>query len=86
MPRINAERLLSDLRHLRSIGAHENGVVRPAFSEADMSARRWLRSRFENAGLIAAIDGVGNVVGTSPNAGKAVLVGCLLYTSPSPRD
>lgn len=83
MPRINAERLLSDLRHLRSIGAHENGVVRPAFSEADMSARRWLRSRFENAGLTAAIDGVGNVVGTSPNAGKAVLVGSHSDTQPT---
>ncbi|MCG8547314.1 MAG: hydantoinase/carbamoylase family amidase [Alphaproteobacteria bacterium] len=75
MPKINGERLLADLRHLRSIGAVENGVVRPAFSEKDMEARRWLRSQYEDAGLDATIDGVGNVLGRSPNPGKALLIG-----------
>ncbi|MGP1675767.1 MAG: hypothetical protein ACTS6J_01245, partial [Burkholderiales bacterium] len=42
MPRIVPERLLSDLRTLRSIGAQGIGVVRPAFSAKDMEARRWL--------------------------------------------
>ena len=32
---VNGERLLDNLRHLRSFGAVDNGVVRPAFSEAD---------------------------------------------------
>ena len=50
----------ADLRHLRSIGAQGRGVVRPAFSATDMEARRWLKSRFEAAGLDATIDGLGN--------------------------
>ena len=51
MPLINSERLLSNLRHLRTIGAVGQGVVRPAFSAADMAARDWLRSQFEEASL-----------------------------------
>jgi N-carbamoyl-L-amino-acid hydrolase len=75
MPRINPDRLLSDLRHLRSIGAQGIGVVRPAFSAKDMEARRWLKSQYEAVGLEASIDGVGNVLGRSKAPGKALLVG-----------
>lgn len=83
MPQINAERLLADLRHLRSIGAVDNGVVRPAFSEKDMEARRWLKAEYEAAGLEATIDGVGNVLGRSPNPGKALLIGSHSDTQPT---
>lgn len=83
MPKINAERLLADLRHLRSIGAVENGVVRPALSEADMTARHWLKSQYEAAGLEATIDGVGNVLGRSANPGKALLIGSHSDTQPT---
>ena len=44
MPKINAARLLADLRELRTFGAapdHPRGVIRPTYSAADMSARRW---------------------------------------------
>ena len=83
MPRINAERLLSDLRHLRSIGAQGKGVVRPAFSPKDMEARRWLKARYEEAGLEATIDGVGNVLGRSKHPGKALLLGSHSDTQPT---
>lgn len=83
MPRIDDERLLSDLRHLRSIGAQGRGVVRPAFSAADMDARRWLKQRYEDAGLEATIDGVGNVLGRSRNSGKALLIGSHSDTQPT---
>ena len=83
MPLINSERLLSNLRHLRTIGAVGQGVVRPAFSAADMEARGWLRSQFEEAGLITAIDGVGNVTGKSPNTGPAMLIGSHSDTQPT---
>ncbi len=83
MPKINAERLLADLRYLRSIGAVDNGVVRPAFSATDMEARRWLKSQYEAAGLDATIDGVGNVLGRSPNPGKALLIGSHSDTQPT---
>ena len=83
MPLINSERLLSNLRHLRTIGAVGPGVGRPAFSAADMEARDWLRSQFEEAGLITAIDGVGNVTGKSPNTGPAMLIGSHSDTQPT---
>jgi len=83
MPTIDAKRLLADLRHLRSIGAQGIGVVRPAFSAKDMEARRWLKARFEEAGLEAAIDGVGNVLGRSKKPGKALLVGSHSDTQPT---
>ena len=83
MPAINPERLLSDLRTLRGIGAQGIGVVRPAFSAKDMEARRWLKSRYEEAGLDATIDGVGNVLGRSRNAGKALLLGSHSDTQPT---
>jgi N-carbamoyl-L-amino-acid hydrolase len=83
VPKVNAERLLKDLRHLRSIGAVGKGVVRPAFSDMDMAARRWLRSQYEAAGLTATIDGVGNVLGRSPNPGQALLIGSHSDTQPT---
>src|SRR5512141_1118732 len=83
MPRIDPERLLSDLRQLRAIGAHGPGVVRPAFSAADMEARRWLKRCYEDAGLAATIDGVGNVLGRSRQAGKALLIGSHSDTQPT---
>jgi len=83
MPAIDPQRLLADLRHLRSIGAQGIGVVRPAFSAKDMEARRWLKSRYEEAGLEAAIDGVGNVLGRSRKAGKALLLGSHSDTQPT---
>ena len=83
MPTIDATRLLSDLRHLRGIGAQGIGVVRPAFSAKDMEARNWLKARYEEAGLEATIDGVGNVLGRSKKPGKALLVGSHSDTQPT---
>lgn len=83
MPRIDPDRLLEDLRALRAIGAHGRGVVRPAFSAADMQARRWLEQRFTEAGLEAAIDGAGNVLGRSRHPGKALLLGSHSDTQPT---
>jgi N-carbamoyl-L-amino-acid hydrolase len=83
VPGINPDRLLSDLRHLRSIGAQGIGVVRPAFSAKDMEARRWLKSQYEAVGLEASIDGVGNVIGRSRKAGKALLLGSHSDTQPT---
>ena len=83
MPRIDPQRLLSDLHELRRIGAHGRGVVRPAFSAADMEARRWLKRRYQEAGLEATIDGVGNVLGRSRRVGKALLIGSHSDTQPT---
>lgn len=82
MPKINAERLLADLDHLRTIGGVETGVIRTALSETDMEARRWLKKRFEEAGLETTIDGVGNVLGRSAKPGPALLIGSHSDTQP----
>ena len=82
MPKINAERLLKDLKTLRSIGAVETGVVRPALSEKDLEARRWLKQRFEEAGLDTVLDGVANVIGRSQKNGPALIVGSHSDTQP----
>ncbi len=82
MPTIDPDRLMADLRELRSIGAVETGVVRPALSEKDMEARRWLKAKFEAAGMTATIDGVGNVLGRSSKPGPALLIGSHSDTQP----
>lgn len=82
MPQIDAQRLLADLRELRGFGACENGVVRPALSDADIESRRWLARRYEEAGLDATLDGVANVLGRSRNPGPALLIGSHSDTQP----
>lgn len=83
MPRINGARLLDDLRRLRAFGASGTGVVRLAFSPVDLAARDWLAGRMTEAGLDAAIDGVGTVHGRARRPGKALLIGSHTDTQPS---
>ncbi|MEP5728706.1 MAG: hydantoinase/carbamoylase family amidase [Sulfitobacter sp.] len=63
--KVDAARFLDDLRQLQKFGASGvgNGVVRPAFSDADMAARAWLADRFEDAGLRVEMDAMGNLFG-----------------------
>ncbi len=82
MPKINGARLLDDLKTLRTYGAHGNGVVRTALTEVDVAARDWLLGRMKAAGLEAEIDGIGNVIGRSPNPGPALLMGSHTDTQP----
>ena len=80
---IDPDRLLADLRTLRSFGATGTGVVRPSLSDIDMEARRWLLGRMAEAGLDASLDGVGNVFGRSPSPGPALLIGSHSDTQPT---
>ena len=80
--KINPERLLADLRQLRTFGQYKTGVVRPAFSETDMESRKWLREKMRAANLDAHIDGVGNVIGYSGKQGPTVLLGSHTDTQP----
>ena len=82
MPKINPERLIGDLRTLRTYGTTGPGVVRPSLSAVDMASREWLVGRMTEAGLDAAIDGVGSVYGRSRNAGKALVIGSHSDTQP----
>ncbi len=80
---IDGERLVASLHQLRSFGASGTGVVRQTFSDEDMAARRWLCDQMTAAGLDAAIDGVGNVIGRSRNPGPALLLGSHCDTQPN---
>lgn len=62
MLKINADRLKQDIENLSQIGRGDNqGIYRPAFSDADMEARAWLKSRIEDAGLTVNEDGAANI-------------------------
>lgn len=60
---IDAARFLGDLETLRGFGRVGTGVVRPALSEPDMAARRWLAARFREAGLRPVFDPLGSLFG-----------------------
>jgi N-carbamoyl-L-amino-acid hydrolase len=68
-------RVLADLNALRGIGAYKTGVHKPTFSEPHMRSLEWLAQRLPEAGLTAEIDGIGNVLGTSPKSGSKLLAG-----------
>ncbi len=72
---VNPERFLSDLHALRRFGASGvgRGVVRPAYSAADVAAREWLTGRFAEVGLEARFDSVGNLFGLAE--GRSLLLG-----------
>lgn len=80
--KINTERLMADLDTLRTIGQHGTGVVRPAYSETDLAARKWLVDRMEDAGLQVHVDAVGNVFGIPPVNEPCLLVGSHSDTQP----
>ena len=80
MPAIDGNRLLRDLYAAREIGKYKTGVHRPTFSPQDIQARHWLAARLTEAGLQASIDGIGNVYGRDPTAGRKLLTGSHMET------
>lgn len=73
--KIEPDRFLSDLHALREFGASGvgKGVIRPAYSDADIAARKWLAARMEEAGLGVHFDPVGNLFGLAE--GSSILLG-----------
>ncbi len=82
MTRIDGKRLIADLRRLAEFGKAGTGVNRLSFSGADIESRIWLRERFQQAGLDADIDTVGNVRGVTAGATRAVVIGSHTDTVP----
>ncbi len=72
---VDHTRFLADLHKLRSFGASGigKGVIRPAYSEADIAARQWLAARMAEAGLTPHVDPVGNLFGLAE--GQSMLMG-----------
>ncbi len=78
----NSTRFLSDLHELRQFGAAGvgKGVVRPAYSAADIAARAWLAGKFEEAGLPPHYDPMGSLFGLAD--GPSILLGSHSDTQP----
>lgn len=72
---VDRERFLKDLHDLKAFGASGvgKGVVRPAYSAADIAAREWLADRMRDAGLEVRFDPVGTLWGLAE--GKSLLIG-----------
>lgn len=72
---VDPDRFLADLHKLRSFGAAGigKGVVRPAYSAADVAARGWLVQQMTDAGLQVVVDPMGNVFGLAD--GPSLLLG-----------
>ena len=79
---IDEQRFLADLHMLRSFGTSGvgKGVVRPAYSPADVAARKWLAGRIADAGLTPHFDPIGNLFGLTE--GRSILVGSHSDTQP----
>lgn len=72
---LDHQRFLDSLHHLCSFGASGvgKGVVRPAFSAADIDARLWLADQLRACGLTVHVDPAGSVFGHAE--GKSLLLG-----------
>jgi N-carbamoyl-L-amino-acid hydrolase len=82
---INADRLLADLGALSAIGGRaDGGVDRLAWTDHDLSARRWFAERIREAGLEPRVDAALNVFGHLPGTtGPWLLTGSHLDSVPS---
>ncbi|MGB9765434.1 MAG: Zn-dependent hydrolase [Candidatus Saccharicenans sp.] len=82
MIKVNFERLVKDINDLSDFGRDQRGgISRPSFSLPDLEARKWLKGRIEEAGLIYRQDGAGNIFGRLPgNSSQVVLAGSHLDT------
>jgi N-carbamoyl-L-amino-acid hydrolase len=82
MPTIDGQRVVADLRRLAEFGRYKTGVHRPTYSPVDVESRHWLAEKLRGAGLDPVIDGIGNVIGRNPSAGRRLLVGSHSETQP----
>jgi len=72
---VDGRRVLNDLGALRAMGAYRTGVHRPTLSEPHLRSLHWLVAKLKAAGLAAAIDGIGNVLGTVSGTRPRLLAG-----------
>lgn len=72
---VNPDRFLADLHKLRTFGASGvgKGVIRPAYSIADVAARAWLADQMRGIGLRVEVDTMGNLFGLAE--GPSLLLG-----------
>ena len=82
---INGKRLCDSILELGQIGFQEGqGTSRPAYSEAFLAGRDWVRGKMEEAGLETAVDAVGNLTGRlHGRSSRTIAVGSHIDTVPN---
>ena len=75
MPRADGRRVLADLYHLRSIGAYETGVHKPALSPEHVASIDYVKAELDRIGHRTVVDGIGNLIGYSGASGARVVAG-----------
>ena len=79
---VDAQRAIADLKTLAGFGRCGTGVHRRALTPEDVAARGWLEERMHAAGLEAAIDGIGNVIGAVPGRERYIIIASHTDTVP----
>lgn len=75
MPTCDGKRVLRDLYHLRSIGAYETGVHKPALSAEHVASIDYVKAELDRIGHRTVVDGIGNLLGFAPGTGARILSG-----------
>lgn len=75
MPTADGRRALADLKHLRSIGAYETGVHKPALSPEHVASIDYVKAELDKIGHRTVVDGIGNLIGYAPGKGAKVVSG-----------
>lgn len=75
--RINAERLQNNIRELAMFGLNEQtgGLDRTTFTEAELAARQWLKSKLVDLQLTVKVDEAANIWATRRGAGQGAISG-----------
>ena len=77
---VNGDRLVRRIAELAEYGkTPSGGIDRPAFSEADVEARRYMMNLMSHAGLNVRVDPVGNIFGR--REGSVASTGTILFGS-----
>src|SRR3954469_14862160 len=84
MPRMNAQRVISDLRELAARTSTPDGAQRLAWGPVWRDAREWFKGKVAELGLTIDTDSAGNNWVTLPGAStKTVIVGSHLDSVPN---
>lgn len=68
-PGVNGDRLRRRLRELSRFGSTgDGGIDRPAYGDADLAAREYVRGAMREAGLEPSVDAAGNILGRRPGS------------------
>src|SRR4030081_1643593 len=84
MPRMNAQRVVADLRELAALTSTPDGAQRLAWGPVWREAREWFRTKITSLGLEVRTDSAGNNWVTLAGASsKTVIVGSHLDSVPN---